>query len=96
MTELTAADPLRLGLALNFSAFCYDILKSPDHAYHLAKKAFDDAIAQLDPLSEETHGNSTVIVKLLADNLTVWTSSNGGASEFPQAKTPEEISALKC
>ena len=39
------ATPLRLGLALNFSVFYYEILNAPDQACHLAKQAFDDAIA---------------------------------------------------
>jgi 14-3-3 protein epsilon len=30
---------------LNFSVFYYEILNAPDQACHLAKQAFDDAIA---------------------------------------------------
>jgi 14-3-3 protein epsilon len=33
----------------------YEILNSPDRACHLAKQAFDDAIAELDTLSEESY-----------------------------------------
>jgi 14-3-3 protein epsilon len=44
-TELPPTHPIRLGLALNFSVFYYEILNSPDQACHLAKQAFDDAIA---------------------------------------------------
>ena len=44
-TELAPTHPIRLGLALNFSVFYYEILNSPDQACHLAKQAFDDAIA---------------------------------------------------
>ena len=65
---------LRLGLALNFSVFYYEILNSPDRACHLAKQAFDDAIAELDTLSEESYKDSTLIMQLLRDNLTLWTS----------------------
>ncbi|KXN72820.1 14-3-3 protein, partial [Conidiobolus coronatus NRRL 28638] len=42
--ELPSTHPIRLGLALNFSVFYYEILNSPDSACHLAKTAFDDAI----------------------------------------------------
>lgn len=45
VTELPPTHPIRLGLALNFSVFYYEILNSPDQACHLAKQAFDDAIA---------------------------------------------------
>lgn len=44
---------------------------SPDR---LAKEAFDDAIAELDSLSEESYKDSTLIMQLLRDNLTLWTS----------------------
>ncbi|KAL0633527.1 hypothetical protein Q9L58_007559 [Maublancomyces gigas] len=77
-TELTPTHPIRLGLALNFSVFYYEILNSPDRACHLAKQAFDDAIAELDSLSEESYRDSTLIMQLLRDNLTLWTSSESG------------------
>ncbi|KAJ9672344.1 hypothetical protein PVL29_025812 [Vitis rotundifolia] len=51
--ELAPTHHIRLGLALNFSIFCYEILNSPDRAYDLTKKAFDEAIAELDTLDEE-------------------------------------------
>jgi len=54
--------------------FYYEILNSPDRACHLAKQAFDDAIAELDTLSEESYKDSTLIMQLLRDNLTLWTS----------------------
>ena len=61
-------------MALNFSVFYYEILNSPDRACRLAKAAFDDAIAELDTLSEESYKDSTLIMQLLRDNLTLWTS----------------------
>merc|ERR1711963_922801 len=54
VAELPPTHPIRLGLALNFSVFYYEILNSPDRACQLAKQAFDDAIAELDTLSEES------------------------------------------
>lgn len=87
-TELTPTHPIRLGLALNFSVFYYEILNSPDRACHLAKAAFDDAIAELDSLSEESYRDSTLIMQLLRDNLTLWTSSDGGEGEPPAAGEP--------
>ena len=74
MSDLPPTHPIRLGLALNFSVFYYEILNSPDRACRLAKAAFDDAIAELDTLSEESYKDSTLIMQLLRDNLTLWTS----------------------
>ena len=47
---------------------------SSTRACHLAKQAFDEAIAELDSLNEESYKDSTLIMQLLRDNLTLWTS----------------------
>ena len=94
-SQMQPTHPIRLGLALNFSVFYYEILNSPERACHLAKqvilltlsfisqtiylcdcvwinqKAFDDAIAELDSLNEDSYKDSTLIMQLLRDNLTV-------------------------
>lgn len=72
--ELSPTHPIRLGLALNFSVFFYEIMNSPERACHLAKQAFDEAISELDTLNEESYKDSTLIMQLLRDNLTLWTS----------------------
>ena len=86
VTELPPTHPIRLGLALNFSVFYYEILNSPDRACHLAKQAFDDAIAELDTLSEESYKDSTLIMQLLRDNLTLWTSDMQDSGKISQKK----------
>jgi len=73
-TDLATTHPIRLGLALNFSVFYYEVLNSPEQACALAKNAFDEAIQELDTLSEESYKDSTLIMQLLRDNLTLWTS----------------------
>lgn len=66
-------------------------MNSPDRACHLAKQAFDDAIAELDSLSEESYRDSTLIMQLLRDNLTLWTSSDSADAEAaPAAEAPKE------
>ncbi|KAI8889308.1 protein BMH2 [Backusella circina FSU 941] len=82
-SELATTHPIRLGLALNFSVFYYEILNSPERACQLAKQAFDDAIAELDTLSEESYKDSTLIMQLLRDNLTLWTSDINADEEKP-------------
>ncbi|CAI0446215.1 unnamed protein product [Linum tenue] len=73
-SDLPPTHPIRLGLALNFSVFYYEILNSPERACHLAKQAFDEAIAELDSLNEESYKDSTLIMQLLRDNLSLWTT----------------------
>ncbi|KAL6566439.1 Growth-regulating factor 12 [Orobanche gracilis] len=103
-TDLPSTHPIRLGLALNFSVFYYEIMNSPERACHLAKQAFDEAIAELDTLSEESYKDSTLIMQLLRDNLTLWTSDlpeDGGeentkTEESKEAKPePEKQNGLK-
>eukprot|EP00548_Thalassiothrix_antarctica_P006920 CAMPEP_0194145854 /NCGR_PEP_ID=MMETSP0152-20130528/18873_1 /TAXON_ID=1049557 /ORGANISM="Thalassiothrix antarctica, Strain L6-D1" /LENGTH=248 /DNA_ID=CAMNT_0038846213 /DNA_START=75 /DNA_END=821 /DNA_ORIENTATION=+ len=86
-SDLPPTHPIRLGLALNFSVFYYEILNSPDRACNIAKQAFDDAIAELDTLNEESYKDSTLIMQLLRDNLTLWTSDQ--AAEAGEAAPPE-------
>ncbi|KAI6185183.1 hypothetical protein M3Y99_01950700 [Aphelenchoides fujianensis] len=71
--EMQPTHPMRLGLALNFSVFYNEILNSPDKACQLAMQAFDDAIAELDTLNEDSYKDSTLIMQLLRDKLTLWT-----------------------
>jgi 14-3-3 protein epsilon len=73
---LPPTNPIRLGLALNFSVFYYEILNMPPEACTLAKTAFDDAISELDSLQEEQYKDATLIMQLIRDNLTLWTSDH--------------------
>lgn len=98
--DMQPTHPIRLGLALNFSVFYYEILNTPEQACSLAKQvgdgaaraaaasvgpltqerrpsslqAFDEAIAELDTLNEDSYKDSTLIMQLLRDNLTVSSS----------------------
>merc|ERR1712066_613233 len=72
--DLAVTHPIRLGLALNFSVFQYEVLSNPDEACKMARTAFEDAIAELDNVAEDSYKDSTLIMQLLRDNLTLWTS----------------------
>lgn len=82
-TNLKSTNPIRLGLALNYSVFHYEIRQQPSEACSLAKSAFDQAIAELDSLPEDSYKDSTLIMQLLRDNLTLWTADqqDGEAAE---------------
>lgn len=74
-SNLSPTHPIRLGLALNYSVCHYEILKDKKAACSLAKSAFDEAISKLDKLDEADYKDSTLIMQLLRDNLTLWTSA---------------------
>ncbi|CAH8866217.1 unnamed protein product [Trichobilharzia szidati] len=76
--ELPPTHPIRLGLALNFSVFYYEIENDSKKACNLAQTAFDEAIGQLDQTmsDNDAYKDSTLVMQLLRDNLTLWTSEN--------------------
>merc|ERR1711948_203816 len=79
--DLVVTHPIRLGPALNFSVFLYEVLQQPDEACKMARTAFEDAIAELDNVAEDSYKDSTLIMQLLRDNLTLWTSDQEGGAE---------------
>merc|ERR1719482_1272290 len=79
--DLAVTHPIRLGLALNFSVFQYEVLSNPDEACKMARTAFEDAIAELDNVAKDSYKDSTLIMQLLRDNLTPWTSDQEGGAE---------------
>ncbi|MCI4382809.1 hypothetical protein PGIGA_G00019020 [Pangasianodon gigas] len=74
--EMEPTHPIHLGLALNFSVFYYEILGSPEKACNLAKEVLEKATAEVNSLNEESFKDSTIIIQLLRDNLSLWTSDN--------------------
>ena len=71
---LTATHPTLLGLKLNFAVYLYEIATNKSKACLMAKTAFDNAINKLDTLGDSSYKDSTLIMRLLRDNLTLWTS----------------------
>ena len=91
---LDATHPIRLGLALNYSVCFYEILKDKKAACELAKSAFDQAISGLDKLPEASYKDSTLIMQLLRDNLTLWTSESqqgGGEDDDEDGMTVQDV-----
>merc|ERR1712151_848230 len=78
---LAVTHPIRLGLALNYSVFQYEVFGNPEEACKMARTAFEDAIAELDNVQEDSYKDSTLIMQLLRDNLTLWTSDQEGGAE---------------
>lgn len=82
--ELKPTHPIRLGLALNFSVFHYEIKGKYQVAQETAQKAFDEAISELDTLEEDSYKDSTLIMQLLRDNLTLWNQQDGEEQDAEQ------------
>jgi len=83
--DLPPTHPIRLGLALNYSVFHYEIMGNSETACGMAQKAFDLAISELDSLSDDSYKDATLIMQLLRDNLTLWTTDPSTEGE-PIAK----------
>jgi 14-3-3 protein epsilon len=105
LEQLTPTQPIRLGLALNYSVFFYEIMGMPKEACQLAREAFDSALAEIDVLPEESYRDSSVIMQLLRDNMNLWAADEqskqqqaenvgvGGAAA--SAEAPQESKAAK-
>jgi len=76
--NLPITNPIRLGLALNFSVFHYEVLNNQDFACKIAKETLDQAnkdMAGLD-MDDEEHKDAQSILSLLSENLNMWTNEN--------------------
>ena len=70
--ELMISNSTRLGLALNYSVFFYDIKKMKEEAINIAKNAFDDAMKILDNLEISKAKDTLLIIQMLKENLIFW------------------------
>ena len=70
--KLSISHPIRLGLALNYSVFYFEIMQEPRTATELAKEVFDKAINEIDDVEESQYKDAAMILQLLRDNITLW------------------------
>lgn len=76
--SLSITNPVRLGLALNFSVFYYEVFNNHEVACKIAKDTLDQAnkdMANLD-MEEEKNKDAQSILNLLNENLGMWTTEN--------------------
>ncbi|MCP4667834.1 MAG: hypothetical protein GY849_15900 [Deltaproteobacteria bacterium] len=76
--DLPACNPIKLGLALNFSVFNYEVLKDHATACSLADTALSQALDKIDELEEDDFRDSKSIIELLKENLTLWKEEEEG------------------
>ena len=76
--ELPACNPIKLGLALNYSVFYYEVMQDNKKACQLAETALQEAMNKIDDVDEETFRDAKSIIELLKENLTLWKEEEGG------------------
>ena len=64
----------RVGLALNYAIFLYEIKGDKKKAFDLAKKAFDESMKFVDDLDKPKCRDTLLIIQLLKENLIFWSS----------------------
>ena len=69
---LNACNPIRLGLALNFSVFHYEVMSNKGKAIELGEIALSEALEKIDDVDEETFRDAKSIIELLKENLSLW------------------------
>jgi len=74
---LAACNPIKLGLALNYSVFNYEVLKDHAQACQLADDALQSALDKIDELEEDDFRDAKSIIELLKENLTLWKEEEG-------------------
>jgi len=72
--NLSISNVTRLGLALNFSVFCYEVRNLKEDACLIAKNAFEEAVKVLDDLEKKKGKAEVLIIQLLKENLLLWTN----------------------
>jgi hypothetical protein len=70
-------NPIRLGLALNFSVFYYEVMKDQKKACELADSSLQAALDKIDELGEEEFRDAKSIIELLKENLSLWREEEG-------------------
>lgn len=75
---LPPCNPIKLGLALNFSVFHYEVMKDHKKACELADKALEAALDKVDDLGEDEFRDAKSIIELLKENLTLWKDEEEG------------------
>ena len=74
---LNACNPIRLGLALNFSVFHYEVMNDHKKACQIGEDALTNALENIDDVDEEVFRDAKSIIELLKENLSLWKEEEG-------------------
>lgn len=70
--HLSAGNPLRLALILNFSVFYFEILESHEMACDMVKESISVGEEDLHNQAESVRNDSAMVIQILKDNLKLW------------------------
>ena len=76
--DLHACNSVKLGIALNFSVFQYEVMHEPKKACQLAENALQEAYKEIDKVDEETFRDAKNVLELLKENLLQWKREEAG------------------
>ena len=78
LKDINIYNSIRLGLALNYSVFKYEIMDSKNEAYDIAQKAYDDAMKVVDDAEKDRTSDNLLLIQLLKENLNMWNNEMEG------------------
>lgn len=78
---LPPCNPIKLGLALNFSVFHYEVMKDHKKAIALAEESLQSALDKIDDLGEDDFRDAKSIIELLKENITLWKEEEEGGDQ---------------
>jgi 14-3-3 protein epsilon len=79
---LPISNPIRLGLALNYSVLHYEVKLNKEEAMKIAKQAYDEAMKIIDDLDKNKSKDTILIIQLLKENLGLWNNDNEEETEI--------------
>ena len=78
LKDIDIYNSIRLGLALNYSVFLYEIMDNKNEAYDIAQKAYDDAMKVVDDVEKDRTSDNLLLIQLLKENLNLWNNEMEG------------------
>jgi 14-3-3 protein epsilon len=78
LKEISIYNSIRLGLALNYSVFEYEIMDNKNDAYNIAQKAYDEVMKVVDDLEKERTSENLLLIQLIKENLNLWNNEMEG------------------
>ena len=79
LIEMPSCSPVKLGLALNYSVFYYEVFNDRPQACFIADQALNQALEKIDDLGENEFRDVKGIIELMKENLSIWQQEEAAA-----------------